>query len=257
MQDSMFQGVARTNAFRVKDADAFRTWADNLGLVVREVSGHIEGRRFALYPGSLHDDGLFPTMQPAEDGEGDVEVDYAKELSAHLAEGEFAFMVHCFNEGSDHLGGAATAIAWDGRSLSVSTDDIYRMTVEMLQVQPERLTLAYEDGARNYSDFAGKTIFPAPRKPVPVIVAFGSDVIRAINERRQITVAESGCVVAIEFETVGEAEAYLQGVSDRDVWDTHEVISAIGAEHPYFDAEEENPTLQFEDWHNRQVDKAN
>lgn len=160
------KGIARTNAFRVKDEVAFRTWAYSLHLKVRVVRDSQYRPLFMLSPGSKLKDGLFPTRRTPNDTDGaNPVIDYAKELSAHLEEGEIAVITYSFVIQPDCIGGGAKAITWDGRSVSLNSNEIYQMAIDQLEVDPDRLRLAHGDGLHLFTGPTGKAICPPAREP--------------------------------------------------------------------------------------------
>lgn len=164
------KGIARTNAFRVKDEVAFRTWAYSLHLKVRVVRDSQYRPLFMLSPGSKLKDGLFPTTRPPSEANGVTPViDYAKELSAHLEEGEVAVVTYSFVIQPDCVGGGAKAITWDGRSVSLNSNQIYQMAVDQLDVDPGKLRLAHGDGLPLFTGPAGKAICPPASRPTHTV----------------------------------------------------------------------------------------
>lgn len=118
-----------------------------------------------LIPGPKLKDGLFPTTRPLSDTNcTNSLIDYAKELSAHLEEGEVAVITYSFVIQPNCIGGGAKAITWDGRSVSLNSNEIYQMAVDQLEVDPNQLRLALGDGLSLLAGPAGKAICPPTRK---------------------------------------------------------------------------------------------
>lgn len=122
-------GTSRSNYFKVKDAEAFKAWAEQLGLGVW--TSTTRENHFAIYSESGEG---WPSSYYGED-DNFVEVDIGT-IAEHLAEGEVAVLVEAGAEKLRYVTGWATAIAWDGRRTSVSIDDIYAKARAEFGVEP-------------------------------------------------------------------------------------------------------------------------
>ncbi len=124
-----YYATARSNYFAVKDENAFREWAAQLGLTVLEPD-HCDKtadgiRRFGISPGDCADSGGWPTSL-ADDETGDCdEIDVAEQLSAHLADDEVAVLIEVGNESLRYVTGVAVAVNNKGRTAHVNLDSIY------------------------------------------------------------------------------------------------------------------------------------
>ena len=114
-----YEGVARSNYFQVLDVDAFRTWAKDLELAVIEDADE---------PGAVGlishtDDGTWPAcnLETMED------IDFGRLLAQHLAPGQIAILMEIGHEKTCYLGGYAVAINSEGRQVSISLYDIYKL----------------------------------------------------------------------------------------------------------------------------------
>lgn len=125
-------GTARSNAFRVKDEDAFREdMVELAGLEVHrrepaDASGE-HGPRFVLL--EPHGEGWPSPTRPVYDEAGDLvreeEVDLFDLVAGHLAEGEVAVFVEAGAEKHRYVTGTSVAVNDKGESLAVHLDDIY------------------------------------------------------------------------------------------------------------------------------------
>ena len=114
-----YEGVARSNYFQVLDVNAFRTWAKDLELEVIEDADE---------PGAVGlishtDDGTWPAcnLETMED------IDFGRLLAQHLAPGQIAILMEIGHEKTCYLGGYAVAINSEGRQVSISLYDIYKL----------------------------------------------------------------------------------------------------------------------------------
>ena len=114
-----YEGVARSNYFQVLDVDAFRTWAKELDLEVIEDAD--EPNAVGLI--SHTDDGTWPAcnLETMED------IDFGRLLAQHLAPGQIAILMEIGHEKTCYLGGYAVAINSEGRQVSISLYDIYKL----------------------------------------------------------------------------------------------------------------------------------
>jgi hypothetical protein len=115
-----YNATSRTNTFRVKDVAAFKAWADKLGVTVHE---RHDGSGFVLFPDELSDSGTFPSY----DLDTDEEIDFADQLSTHLAEGSVAVIVEAGAEKLRYVHGHAVAVSSKGEQLCIGLGDIYEM----------------------------------------------------------------------------------------------------------------------------------
>ena len=114
-----YEGVARSNYFQVLDVDAFRTWAKDLELEVIENTDEPD----AVGLISHTDDGTWPAcnLETMED------IDFGRLLAQHLAPGQIAILMEIGHEKTCYLGGYAVAINSEGRQVSISLYDIYKL----------------------------------------------------------------------------------------------------------------------------------
>jgi hypothetical protein len=136
-----YYASARSNYFKVKDAEAFKTWAASLpGLGVIEKPDDAEENPawFAIYSDD-GDSGSWPYWTTNEDGE-DIEIDLPAELSEHLQEGEIAVLIEVGAEKLRYLCGHAVAVNWAGETEFLSLDRIYDLAFERWGIQPTDAT---------------------------------------------------------------------------------------------------------------------
>lgn len=123
--------TARTNYFRVKDADAFNKWIEQfsgLETIVHETEGTV---------GVLFDDGVpncrWETEKDTDGNENDVdvEVDFMDELAEHLADNEVAILQEAGAEKLRFINGYAIAINNKKETKQINLDDIYALAKEL------------------------------------------------------------------------------------------------------------------------------
>lgn len=112
--------VSRTNYFRVKDLPAFKAWVKQRGLAMFSNEEH--AGQFALAPGDDYY-GAFPSR----DSETDEEIDFVRELSAHLEERSVAVILEAGAEKLRYINGYAIAVNARGESVQIFLDDIYQL----------------------------------------------------------------------------------------------------------------------------------
>lgn len=120
-----YYATSRTNTFRIKDPNAFKTWAEKTGIKVHE---RADGCGFVLFPDDMDGCGTFPSY----DSDADSDIDFADELSAHLAEGSVAVIVEAGAEKLRYIHGHAIAVDCKGRQVCVALDDIYDLAAKEL-----------------------------------------------------------------------------------------------------------------------------
>lgn len=126
-------GSARSNYFHVKDVEAFKEWVDTLSGcgVINDDEG-----RWGLLVNS--ENGGWPSNRYDEETDGYVDIDLAKELVEHLAEGQVAVLMECGAEKLRFITGFATAVSWTGETVQISLDDIYQKAQEAFGVEPSQ-----------------------------------------------------------------------------------------------------------------------
>lgn len=118
-----YYATSRTNTFRVKDPKAFKAWAEKIGIKVHE---RADASGFVLFPNDMDDCGTFPSY----DSDAEDEIDFANQLSAHLAEGSVAVIVEAGAEKLRYVHGHAIAVDCRGRQVCVALDDIYTLATK-------------------------------------------------------------------------------------------------------------------------------
>lgn len=123
--------TARTNYFRVKDADAFNKWIEQFSgveTIVHKTQGTV---------GVLFDDGVpncrWETEKDTDGNEHDVdvEVDFMDELAEHLADNEVAILQEAGAEKLRFINGYAVAINNKKETKQINLDDIYALAKEL------------------------------------------------------------------------------------------------------------------------------
>lgn len=132
-------GHARSNYFRVKDADKFKAAIEalNAGISIWEQQpepGPDEPTLFALGV-TDGDKGNWPTLR-YDESDQEHEVDVVGLVSEHLDPGYVAVFMECGAEKLRYLTGFAVAVNSKGERREVSIHDIYAKAAE-LAVEPE------------------------------------------------------------------------------------------------------------------------
>lgn len=126
-----WDGVCRSNYFRVKDKAAFRIWfsafeANSDATLVEEDD------KFCFYSMS----GSMPTYQ-ANSGE---EVEFCDEIASQLVEGEVCVIMSGGYENARYVTGEALAINSKGDVVTVSLNDIYALAAKTFCVPVETIS---------------------------------------------------------------------------------------------------------------------
>jgi hypothetical protein len=126
-------GSARTNYFRVKDVEAFKTWAAAASLVVFERDGrhgvHSEDE-YGGWPEIVFDDVSTDAHRA---------FDIAHELAQHVADGEIVVCVEAGAEKLRYITGKAIAFraSTDGpETIAITLDDIYDLAAQKWGERP-------------------------------------------------------------------------------------------------------------------------
>lgn len=143
-------GTARSNYFKVKDMAAFNEWVasfDDLKVVTRTLekdSKEVALGRYQvgevlvmIHPSEFSDSGAWPSYRTDAEGE-EIDIELTEELVEHLSEGEVAIMMEVGAEKLRYLTGYAQAVAWNGKVITLSIDDIYEQALQAFSVQPTR-----------------------------------------------------------------------------------------------------------------------
>ena len=126
-----YYATARSNYFAVKNEDAFRQWADLLGLKIMEPTHkdkEADGtRRFAITPGDHTDNGSWPDSRYDEETDELEDVDVQEQLATHLADDEVAVLIQVGSEKLRYVDGSAVALNSRGESVSIDLWYIYEL----------------------------------------------------------------------------------------------------------------------------------
>lgn len=118
---SSWYGTARSNYFKVKDAEAFREWAKRLpDLGVWDKGDGV----FGVY-GDDCDSGGWPSYIENDEGENDEDFDLLAALAEHLLPGEVAVLMEAGAEKMRYVTGYAQAVDHTGKVVQVGLSDIY------------------------------------------------------------------------------------------------------------------------------------
>lgn len=125
-------GASRTNYFRVKDPEAFKTEMERLGVNVWP--HHKKPILFALGAGDA-DDGNWPRC---DSDETDEDIGFIELVAQHLADKEVAVFVTAGAEKLHYVTGHAIAVNNTGKHVVVNIDSIYDMAKIAFGVSPTR-----------------------------------------------------------------------------------------------------------------------
>lgn len=125
-------GASRTNYFKVKDAEVFKTFIAQFGSV--DLWEIVQADETVVYGLGDNGEGYWPSEIP-DDGSGE-EIDFIGAVSEHLADGEVAVFMSSGAEKLRYVTGDAVAIRNDGERLQISIDDIYDLAKREWGVEP-------------------------------------------------------------------------------------------------------------------------
>lgn len=124
-----YVGMARSNAFRVKDFEAFEAWVETIPELVarRTVNEEGPGTEVVLFVEDC-DCGVWPRRRwdETEDGK-EGEFDVFAELAEHLVPGSVAVGLEIVVEGNHYLGGSATAVDASGQQINLRLAEIFTL----------------------------------------------------------------------------------------------------------------------------------
>lgn len=119
-------GISRSNYFKVKDKEAFKSWLSEVGevSVLHEDNDYIAtaGDHFGGWPNSR--------------GEEAEAFDFAEELSGFLAEDEIAVLMETGAEKLRYMTGTAVAVNSRGERVEIHLSDIYAQAEAVLGRRP-------------------------------------------------------------------------------------------------------------------------
>jgi len=127
-------GTARSNYFRVKDPEAFRVWAESLGLDVFDRIDHQRERRYCI--AAAEGDGW-----PLSTGRGEDwrKIDFIAELAQHVKPGDIVVCTEAGAEKRRFITGEAVAfrVGFAGvERLKISLNDIYDLAEREWGMRP-------------------------------------------------------------------------------------------------------------------------
>jgi len=119
----------RSNYFKVKDAQAFKEWADHMPDVRvchKDGGDDIDNADlYAVMQNEYTDGAGIPSFFWDEETDESIDIDFAGELAKHLQDGEVAILMESGAEKLRYITGYAVAIKSDGSRHSINLDDIY------------------------------------------------------------------------------------------------------------------------------------
>lgn len=114
---------ARTNYFKVKDIEAFKTTLENFPLEV--VSRDDNPEFVALFIPDGSDDGSFPWNDFWNDDADGAEIDWTALFKHHLQENSVVIIQEVGNEKQRYFGGIAVAINSKGEEIIIDINAIF------------------------------------------------------------------------------------------------------------------------------------
>lgn len=126
-------GTARSNYFKVKDAEAFKVWAAQFDAI--ELWD--DERGFGL---GDTDEGYWPSSVYNDETGEDRDIDFVHELSEHLTEDSVAVLMSAGAEKLRYITGYAVAVNHKGELVEVSLDDIYELATAKFGITPTSAT---------------------------------------------------------------------------------------------------------------------
>jgi len=118
-------GHARSNYFKVKDAEAFKNWVK----AVDSLDWWETDNGFAIYS-TCPESGGWPSERYDEDTDEHEDFNLVDDLAEHLQEGEVAILMEVGAAKLRYLTGHAIAVRSDGGRLALSLDDIYKRVAQ-------------------------------------------------------------------------------------------------------------------------------
>ena len=118
--------IWRSNYFHVRDLATFQQWVDsfdgNIDLVVEKENDLTSA--VALIQSGQSETGI-PTFRINPTTEEPEDCDFIQELGAHLCDGEVAILQEVGYESRRYLASDAIAVRSDGKTITLSINDIY------------------------------------------------------------------------------------------------------------------------------------
>lgn len=125
-----WHGGARSNYFKVKDEETFKTWTRS----VCDLGYWEKGGLFAIY--SEDEFGGWPSCRYMDERDEYEDIDLVEELAEHLIDGEVAVLMEAGAEKLRYISGYAVAVNNTGKRISVSLNDIYELACKELGGNP-------------------------------------------------------------------------------------------------------------------------
>lgn len=134
-----YTGVGRSNTFAVKDVAKLAAVMEQYGVELVDRGGN----RVTLFADPAGD-GSWTQMRCDDDGDGtdDDLVHIPTLVAEHLLDGEVAVFDHCGAEKRRYLDANSTAVFSDGRTVSISLDDVYQAAADEFGVAVEKISTA-------------------------------------------------------------------------------------------------------------------
>ena len=123
-----YYATARSNYFRVKNAQSFEDWCSKRHLDCWSKPYTDIGDRYAIAPNTDMEAG-WPYSDLDEATDEYYEIDFPKELASHLDPRDIAILIEVGSEKLRYLTGEAVAVHASGKTICMSLDDIYDQAV--------------------------------------------------------------------------------------------------------------------------------
>jgi len=136
-----YESAVRSNYFKVRNVEAFKDFCSRCGMEFIESSktqGDTHDDRLKNNPedlvGFICGENGIPNEILNQDYDEYEEFDFYTTLAEHLEKGQVAVVQEIGCEKMRYLVGYAVAVNWEGKSVSVGLDDIYRLAEKKFKV---------------------------------------------------------------------------------------------------------------------------
>jgi hypothetical protein len=126
-----YYASSRTNYFKVKDVEAFKTEIESMTGSVEIVSQKADGVTLVGLLGNDPDGDGFPFSFYSHEEEEYVELDWEKIFKAHLEDDWVAIIMEAGAEKLRYINGYAIAYNNKGETKTVGLNDIYTLALEL------------------------------------------------------------------------------------------------------------------------------
>lgn len=129
-----WHGASRTNYVRIKEEQALRQALEPWEITVHR---HPTRSDCFMFEGAC-DNGDFPSSR-SDDEDNEIDFSFQELIVPHLAEGQVLLAQVIGREKLRYLTGYAYGYAWDGRVVSINTNDIHKLAAETFGVDPKNI----------------------------------------------------------------------------------------------------------------------